>query len=207
MLRSPRPVAWLRLLAPYLAVLVGMVGFHNAWLAVVLYHLLIVATARGHWRLGRLRQGWHAVGWLGVATSAGAGGVIYLLWPWIGGSTSALTSWLESYGLSRQAFLILLPYFSLAHPVLEELHWSAIRREGEFPPWLAHCAFAGYHLVVLSTLVAPLWLPVVFVVLSGSSAVWARIDSHFDGAAMPLASHAAADIAIIVAAGWLAFAG
>jgi hypothetical protein len=203
----PRPVEWLRLLAPYLAVLLGMVVLHNAWLAVLLYHALILVTAKGHWRLTRLRQGWHAVGWLGIALSAAAGPLIYFMWPWIGGEGIALGGWLESYGLSRRAFLILLPYFSLAHPVLEELHWSALRRDGEFPPWLAHIAFAGYHLVVLGTLVSPVWLPIVFVTLSMSSCLWAWIDGHHGGASIPLASHAAADIAIILAAGWLAFPG
>ena len=65
--------------------------------------------------------------------------------------------------------------------------------------WMAHLAFAGYHMLVLMSLLKSVWLGVGFVVLVGASACWTVLEDQ-RGRFVPYVTHAAADTSIILAA-------
>ena len=104
-------------LVPYVAVLVGMYVFHSAWLAILLYHIGIIAflfyrKPRNLWR-------WM---WAGTKSPllipalivcAMAAPVVYFMWPWFAVSDSILPEWLARYGLTGWAWLLLMPYLVL----------------------------------------------------------------------------------------------
>ncbi len=59
----------------------------------------------------------------------------------------------------------MVAYFGLVHPLLEQAHWTPLR---EATP-IAHVAFAGYHMLVLASLLTVPWLAVCFVILTAAS--------------------------------------
>ena len=69
------------------------------------------------------------------------------------------------------------PYFGLVHPVLERVHWSPLRERTPF----AHPIFAGYHLLVLSSLLSVSWLLISFALLTTASFLCRASDRGEDG--------------------------
>lgn len=183
----------LRLLAPYLAVGVFWCGMSNAWLAILAYHAQILFWARSYgadlWRPVPKRI------LPLVLPTALAGPVLYWLLPHI--TQTDLSAWLSNHGLSHMCMLAMIPYFGLVHPVLEQMHWAPLREQ---TPW-AHLVFAGYHMLVLSSLLALPWLVVCFVILAAASVMWRELTRRC-GLATPVLTHVLADLGVVMAA-WL----
>lgn len=183
-----------KLLAPYFAVGVFWCVFSNAWLAIVAYHVQIL-----FWR----RKSLSGMRWptpdrilLLVLPAAVAGPLLYFLLPYMIHTDPA--TWLADHRLSRVSLLMMVPYFGLLHPCLEQLHWTKLR---ESTP-VAHPMFAGYHLMVLHSLLTPPWLVVCFIVLTTVSIMWQQLSRKTQGLDAALVSHVLADLGIIIAA-WL----
>jgi hypothetical protein len=189
-------------LGPYLAVLIGMHLFRSAWLAILLYHAGILAFLVCRRPAGLWRRMWFGMKnpllFPGLVVCAMAAPVVYFMWPWFAASETILPEWLATYGLAGRAWLLLIPYFSIVHPALEEVHWQAIspkRRKGLC--W-QDVLFAGYHVVALFQLIKAPWLFLVFTVLAGSSVFWRWAADRFGGYGLPILTHAAADAAVVV---------
>jgi hypothetical protein len=182
----------LKMAAPYLAIAAFLIVFHDAWLAILAYHAQIVWWSRGP-LLRSLRSKRTPLAWF-VVPSALAGPAAYLLLQRLPGIH--LASWLAVNQLTGWALFLMVPYYAIVNPVLEEVFWTPLR---ESTP-IAHVAFAGYHVLLLAALLPPLWLALVFVVLSGTSWVWQRLSREAGSLLPAIASHAAADLGIIVVA-------
>lgn len=189
---SMKPNTAFRLAAPYVAVVVFWCGMSNAWLAILAYHAQILWFSRKN--IG-------AVNWkipprfmLLVLPAALAGPLIYFLLPHT--AHVNLTAWLANHHLSRVSLAVMIPYFGLVHPVLEQIHWAPLREETP----LAHPLFAGYHMLVLFSLLTVPWLVIGFVVLVAASVAWQFLARRSGSLAMPIASHMLADLGIILAA-------
>ncbi|MDF7806555.1 hypothetical protein P4E94_03830 [Pontiellaceae bacterium B12219] len=189
-------------LVPYLAVLPGMQLLHSAWITILLYHagILLFLVLR------RPSNGWKTVwgGWRtpllipAVIVCAMAAPVIYFMWPLFQASEGILPEWLAFYGLSGLAWLLLIPYFSLVHPVLEEIHWRGIAPEQVKGFCWQDFMFAGYHILVLHELVFWPWLIMIFGILAGSSFFWRWTTERFGGCGLPVLTHAAADAGVVI---------
>ena len=182
----------LRLASPYIAVGLFWCLFHNAWLAILAYHAQIlgwlwrtrpVVTRPRPTRATRI-----------ILLSALTGPVLGLFLPHI--ERVDLATWLDHYQLTGPALLVMTGYFAIVHPTLEQLHWAPLRQRAP----LAHAAFAGYHLLVLYSLLPLPWLAVCFVVLSLASWVWSRM-VRASGSLLPaIASQVVADLGIVLVA-------
>jgi len=185
-----------KLLAPYLSVLIFWVWLHRAWLAILGYHAQILLWL---WLERPRVGGWPDARRLALALPfILAGPICYVLLARM--ASVQVGEWMREHGLSGVALLGILPYFGLVHPGLEELHWSPLRKQS---PW-AHAFFAGYHVIVLSSLMAPVWLTAAFVALIGASWTWQLVESASGGLIVPIAAHALADAGIAIAAWALA---
>lgn len=184
----------LRMLVPCFAVGVFWCGFSNAWLAILAYHVQIVFWLRHPQDNLRWPSRKHL--FLLALPAALMGPFVYHLLPYI--THADLPTWLASHHLSRRSLLLMIPYFGLIHPVLEDLHWSELRASTP----VAHVLFAGYHLLVLYSLLSPPWLLVAFVLLAVASVAWQRLQVKSGGLAVPVMSHILADVGL-VAAVWL----
>ncbi|MDF7825857.1 hypothetical protein P4B35_17640 [Pontiellaceae bacterium B12227] len=189
-------------LIPYFAVLLGMKTFHNAWVTILLYHAGILLFL--FWR--KPSDGWKTV-WGGLRTPllipgavvcAMAAPVIYFMWPFFQSSENILPEWLAKYGLTGWSWFLLIPYFSIIHPVLEEIHWRGIAPDRVKGLCWQDLLFAGYHVLVLHELLFWPWLFLVFGVLAGSSFFWRWAADKFGGYGLPVLTHAAADAGVVV---------
>ena len=184
----------LKLLAPYLAVGFFWCVFSNAWLAIFAYHVQILCwyrqTPSNMARPSRNRF------MLLTLPAVATGPLVYFLLPFI--TQTDLGSWLQKHHLSGLAFIAMIPYFGLLHPLLEQIHWAQLR---EYAP-ISHLMFAGYHMLVLHSLLTFPWLCVCFVILASASFIWQQIAKRSNSLAVPIASHVLADLGIITAA-WL----
>ena len=189
---SPPIMLTLNLLAPYLAVSIFWCLLHNGWLAILAYHCQILFwQRRSPSKIGCKTLSRHC---LLVLPFSLTGLVAYLLLPRIPGVDLHL--WLDTHHLSRASLLLMIPYFGLLHPPLEQLHWSPLRDRTP----LAHLLFAGYHVIVLYSLLPMVWLLAVFVGLACASCVWQAMEKRSGGLLTPMLAHVLADFAIMVAA-------
>lgn len=197
-------VDW-RYAIPYAAMLVGLVLLDGGWIAFLLYHGGVIAAMRGT-RPRRSDAGpprWRPPTWmLPAAIGFGAlGGVLTdLLWPVLvpGDLTSATRAYLAHLGLVGPAFWTFVAYHALVNPVIEERFWRRHLVSGHPGLHPGDIAFAGYHLVVLAPLLPLVWLAVTMVVLTVAAWTWRRIAVATGSLALPIASHLAADAAIMV---------
>lgn len=182
----------LRFAAPYVSVLIFWVGLESAWLAMLGYHAQVafwlsrMPPSRSELRVSRT---------LALALpSLLAGPVVFLLLPRI--ASTGVGGWLGRFGLSGASLVVMVVYFALVHPPLEQVYWSRLR---ETTP-LSHVLFAGYHMIVLASLLPMPWLAACFAVLVGASLMWQHLQSMSGGLLAPIASHALSDAGIVLAA-------
>jgi membrane protease YdiL (CAAX protease family) len=158
---------------------------------------LLYRRPGGLWR--RLWAGWETPLLVpALVVCALAAPVVYFMWPWFAASGSILPEWLARYGLTGWAWLCLLPYFSIVHPILEEIHWRGISPGPVTGICRQDLLFAGYHVLVLFQPVRAPWLLLVFAVLAGSSVFWRWAAERFGGYGLPVLTHAVADAAVVV---------
>ena len=185
---------------PYLAVLIGMYAFHSAWLTILLYHLGALVFLLYSKPEGLCRRIWTGtkspllIPSMLACTLAVP--IVYFMWPWFAGS--ALPEWLAHYGLTGSAWLLLIPYFFLVHPIVEEVHWRGID-----PDWFVWVCwqdllFAGYHVLVLFQLIRWPWLVLIFGILTGSSIFWRWSAKKLGGYGLPILTHAVADAGVVI---------
>ncbi len=184
----------LKLLAPYFAVGVFWCLFDNAWLAILAYHVqILIWSGRSLYGGQRIRLS----GTVLLALPIGlAGPLFYFLLPYI--TQSSLTDWLNAHQLSRLSLLAMIPYFGLLHPFIEQLYWAPLRRS---TPW-AHPIFAGYHLLVLYSLLILPWVIISFILLPPESFLWQLMESKSGSLTARVISHILADFGVVVVA-WL----
>ena len=185
---------YLKLLAPYLSVIVFWLIFHNAWLALLGYHLQTIFWLKETpfskpWPDNKIDMA------ISLAMLA-AGPFIYFILPLI--SKIDLSTWLSNYQLNGWLWLLIIPYFGLLHPFLEQAHWGPLREKTP----ASHFFFAGYHAIVLYSLLPVFWLLASFVVLTVASFIWQRIAKNSKRYSAPVLSHILADFGLVIAA-WL----
>ncbi len=183
---------YLRALAPYVAVVVFWCVWSNAWFAILAYHTQILLWNRQDLRKMHLPRECKNV-FLAFPTVL-AGPVLYALLPFI--TRTDLSTWLDTYHLSGPALVLMIPYFGLVHPVLEQIHWHPLR---ETSAWF-HPVFAGYHMLVLSSLLTFPWLVLCFGVLVGASFAWRLMYHKSRCLTVPAVSHILADLGVVMAA-------
>lgn len=185
---------------PYIAVGIGLLLCHNAWLAMLGYHaglLLWIYLSGAGFALRRVftSRGYKIV-LLAIALGLAGGMLFYALWPVLGVSVD-IDRYASSVGLNETTWPLFLAYFVIVNPVIEEYYWrgclgSEIRRPVINDGW-----FAGYHVLVLAGKMAPVWLPVIFLTLAGAAWAWRQMNRLGGGLLPSLACHVAADITVI----------
>lgn len=183
-------------LAPWISVLAFWTVLHSAWMTILAYHAMMLLLS---WRsIPGVFRGWNGGRFLLAAPlCAAAGPVTWLLLPHI--VSTPVETWLPQYGLKGMTLFLMVPYYGLVHPVIEQAHWSRLwgrRRPGP----LAVLPFAGYHGLVLSTIMKPFWVAVCVAVLILTGLSWRWMEKRTGGRLLPAATQALADSGIILAA-------
>lgn len=109
--------------------------------------------------------------------------------------------WLSRYNLDNLAFLLMIPYFGIVHPLLEQIHWTSLS-QSKVNQWLIDISFSGYHLIVLWRLLKLPWLIITGIILVAVSRTWFLLAKKTgENIVMNIILHLAADTGIIIAAG------
>lgn len=175
-----------------MAVAVFWCGFSSGWAALLAYHVQILLWTI-HKRPGLKTPSQNKTFFWALPFIL-AGPVLYLLLPYV--THSSLSDWLASHHLSRLSLYIMVPYFGTIHTFLEQVHWSTLRGETS----TAHFFFAGYHMLVLYSLLSLPWLIICFTVLVASSFLWDYLYRRSGSIIVPFISHALADTGVIIVA-------
>ena len=194
--------AWCAPAIPYLAVLIGLYGLRNAWVAVLGYHLgmvVILALEKKWLRVHALGEG--SVRWqLAVAllSGVGVGIAFYLCWPLFGVS-GEIGARLAQVCVTPAAWPAFILYFVLVNPVLEELFWRGHLASTSRRIIWQDVLFAGYHLLVMAYFVRWPWLLVALLALTATAWLWRQLAHRNNGLLVPFVAHAAADAGIMAA--------
>lgn len=187
---------------PYLAVGMGLFVFHNAWVAILTYHVGIASVIFWSKRVVPFKQIVQNVTCkpliFSVAIGASSGILLYTLWPLLS-IPSDITTYMRSIGLTATAWPYFMVYYVLVNPVIEEYYWRGYLGSSVKHPTLNDFLFAGYHIIVLAGHVGVFWLIVVFLVLYGAAWYWRQTRQLTGGLLAPILSHMAADITVILA--------
>ncbi|MDF3127896.1 CPBP family glutamic-type intramembrane protease [Kiritimatiellaeota bacterium B1221] len=192
---EPLPLYWG--LLPSIATLIGMWVLGEALLAVMIYHAGIFGCLL--WKKFSLDEGGRG---LNLPLFAGLGSIclltwpmIHLLWPLMVLPGVELGELLMKWRISGGTVWVFVIYSVTIHPVLEESFWRGMMPDH----WGSDVLFAGFHLIVLAFLVQIIWLPAVFSVLAAASFIWRQAVRKTGGLAVPILTHALADLGVILA--------
>jgi len=199
-------IVFLTLSIPYIAVIFGMFIFHNAWLTIILYHSGIIILLFYNKKYVHFKNVIKGFDWkiltFGIIICLLAGPMLVLLWSFISIDRMNLSLWLEKYCLFGVSWIVFQLYFVFIHPLLEEIHFRGLKVNFK-RSWMIDFAFAGYHVLVLYKIVKPLWLILMFIVLSITSWIWRKIYLKKKGLIIPILHHISAEVSIILAANFI----
>ncbi|MDA1044341.1 MAG: hypothetical protein O3C57_03855 [Verrucomicrobia bacterium] len=178
-----------------------MYQLHNAWTSLALYHagmLAFLLFFRPVDLRRRACRGFRAVPGIPPAVACLVSGVlVYVLWPHFGISTRTLALTLTSYALTPSCLPVFVVYFGIVHGPLEELYWRTLTSHDLKPLSIRDFTFAGYHALVLYLFIPPAIVFLCVLVLTLISALWRHQARRYGGYAIPILSHALADLSIL----------
>ena len=136
-----------------------MVSYHTAI-------LLIAVFGKNLHRFKKLVQGWSFPHSVFITIGCAVNGVlVYYLWPFISPAGSDLSFKLAELGLNDSNWILLILYYSLITPWLEEFYWRDLLPSNLKHPILSDLFFAGYHFFVLLLFIKPVFALVAFITL------------------------------------------
>jgi hypothetical protein len=187
-------------LIPYVTIGIGLLVLHNAWIAIVSYHLsmaVILILNRRVFALKPILPGCHFKIMILMAFLGGMGGLLlYLLWPLLGIS-SDINLYFQDIGLAPSVWPYFIAYFILINPWLEEVYWRGYLGSGSKWITVNDVLFSGYHLIVMAGKLNFVWLIIVLPVLILGAWFWRQANIRAKGIAPSIISHLAADSSII----------
>jgi len=194
-------------LSAYLAMVLGLHVFHNAWVAFGFYHGAILAIVMAHGKPGCWRElfiGWEwRLGSGSIAFGLGGGVLLFLLAPYADINSSNIEPILERLGLQGNLWLLFVIYHSLVNPWFEELFWRGFLVSDKKHPVLNDILFAGYHALVLVLFLDLVWIGLAMVILTLAGWLWRQIRRQRKGLLLPVVSHMSADTSIMAVVYWI----
>ena len=186
---------------PYITVGIGLLVFHNAWLAILSYHTGMVAViwlSKTGITLKRAFQGnRHWIPFVAALAGAGSGMLLYILWPLLS-VPDDIYLYIRSIGLNERTWPVFLAYFTIINPLIEEYYWRGYLATDAKGIALNDLLFSGYHLIVLAGQMETIWLIVVFFGLTIGAWFWRQMNRLNGGLLASTISHITADITVIL---------
>ncbi|MFC1943852.1 type II CAAX prenyl endopeptidase Rce1 family protein [Chloroflexota bacterium] len=186
---------------PYITIGIGLLVFHNAWLAILGYHTGMVAvislskTGIAMKRAFQCNRYW--IPFIAVLAGAGGGILLYILWPLLS-VPDDINSYIRSIGLNERTWPVFLAYFILINPLIEEYYWRGYLASVTKGIVVNDLLFSGYHLIVLAGQMETIWLIAVFFGLTIGAWFWRQMNRLNGGLLASTISHITADIAVIL---------
>jgi hypothetical protein len=196
------PARVLAPLLPYIVIGTGLLVLHNAWMAILSYHLCMVVIlffAGGKTYFKQInRPGNYYILIFTAALGLAGGLLLYLIWPLLA-VPGDIDLYLENIGLTEAAWPYFIAYFIVINPWIEEYYWRGYLGSNSKRIILNDLLFAGYHILVLMGKMNIIWLIAIFVVLSLTAWLWRQSNRMNKGLITSIVSHITADISVILA--------
>ncbi len=181
---------------PYMAVAAGMIFLRSAWAALIGFHLAMLPLLLPGRQTPPLPLASVSLRRLLPVALTGlvAGLLAWLLWPWLRLPPDLSVR----LALGGSSGWLIVAYFSLANPVLEEFYWRG--RLGSASSILQPVDFlyAGYHLLVVGLFLSPAWNLAIFVILVAVSWAWRQLTRRFQSLLPAVLCHMLADFSLIL---------
>ena len=188
-------------IVPYVTIGIGLLVFHNAWLAILGYHAGMAAVILLSGKGFAIKQTFQGRGYLVPLLSAlaglGGGFALYLLWPLLS-LPADLNTYARSLGLNGATWPAFLVYFIAINPLIEEYYWRGYLGSDARLVTFNDLLFSGYHLIVLSGHMQAILLIAAFVSLTGVAWFWRQVNRVNGGLLASIVSHLAADTVIML---------
>lgn len=198
------------MLVPYISVIIGLYLFHNAWMAMLIYQVLILLVmfftkSFNQWK--RLLKGWNTKTGISVILFGTAAGIaLYFFEPLIGFKTN-LNLNLSMFGLFGLNWVLFVVYFVTLNSFFEESYWRGIFGSSEKRFLWTDLIFSGYHVLVLAFFVSWVWLILIFIAISVAARFWRKLGVKNNGLLLPTLSHITADASVMISILLLTFKG
>ena len=193
---------WIAAALVYLMVGVGMFLFHNAWRALLGFHIAILLSlfiARPNLPISVLSKSLN-IKWIVLSVlSCGSSGVtLYFLWNYFG-LKADLSAQVASMGLSSGTWPPFIAYFVLVNPFIEEYFWRGYLGAPTKGLDRSDFLYAGFHALILIGKLPVESILYALVVLVIAGWFWRQIVREDQGLLAPVLGHMAADFTIVLA--------
>jgi membrane protease YdiL (CAAX protease family) len=187
-------------LIPYICVGTGLLLFHNAWIAMLSYHIgmiiiLFIVSANIPIKL-LFKSNDYRIPLITAILGASGGILMYLLWPLLNIPPN-INSYVQNIGLNEATWPCFLMYFILVNPFIEEYFWRGYLGGDSKKFLLNDLLFSGYHVIVLAGKMSPPWLIAIFLILACSAWFWRQTNYMSRGLLSSTISHFLADVTVI----------
>jgi hypothetical protein len=188
-------------LVPFIAMGVGLYIVNNAWVAMLGYHLgmlvFLMIDRQGQIAKDLFRGGKVLPVLLALLAGASSGLILYAVARF--SVPDNFTELLGRQGLRTDSWMPFMLYYSFINPVIEEYYWRGYLGSKTNKISMSDICYAGYHPLVLIKFIPWPWVLVEFGVLLAAAWVWRLTARMFKGLLIPVVTHFAADVSIIVA--------
>jgi hypothetical protein len=193
---------WIAPILAYLAVIIGLFWFRDAWGALLGFHLAIIVSlfyAKPNIPIAILFKSTNAK-WvvLSILLCGSSGVSLYLLWH-VFGIAKNVSEQTISLGLSSHNWLYFIAYFALVNPFIEEYFWRGYLGNATHNFYISDAIYAGYHALVL--IGKTHWITIMFSIAVLTFAGWLlrQIAREDNGLLAPMLGHMSADFMILAA--------
>ncbi|HKY54050.1 MAG TPA: CPBP family glutamic-type intramembrane protease, partial [Anaerolineales bacterium] len=143
---------WIAPILVYLAVIIGLFWFRDAWSALLGFHLSIIVSlfyAKPNLPVAVLFKSTNAK-WiiLSILLCGSSGVSLYFLWP-LFGVANDISEQTISLGLNPHNWLFFITYFALVNPFIEEYFWRGYLGDATRNFYISDAIYAGYHVLIL----------------------------------------------------------
>jgi membrane protease YdiL (CAAX protease family) len=197
---------WLAPILPYLAVWAGLFLFKSVWLALAGFHiavLLALLFLRSNIPINILFKSKYPKWILASVLFCSTSGIgLYFLWD-VFGIANDLPAQLQSIGLTSSSWALLIAYFSLVNPFIEEYFWRGVLGNNSKKLYAGDAVYAGYHALALWGRVHPLSILFAVIIITSAGWLWRQMAREDGGLLAPVLGHMIADFTILLTICWM----
>lgn len=196
---------WIAPLLAYLAVAVGLFGYHSAWGTLVGFHLAIILSlliARPELPIQILFKNSNTR-WIlaSILLGASSGITLYFLWDGFGFARD-LPVQVQALGLNSSTWLPFIAYFALVNPLVEEYFWRGYLGSNTSNFAVSDFLYSGFHGMILVDKVQTGMMIYGLAMLVLAGWFWRQVARLDRGLLAAVLGHMAADLSILLAVYW-----
>jgi membrane protease YdiL (CAAX protease family) len=192
---------WIAPVFVYVAVGLGIFFFHNAWSALLGFHLAIIFSlllAKPGIPVKILFTS-TSIKWIliNVLLCGSTGLILFFLWDKFG--VADVSTYVERIGLNSSTWIPFIAYFTLANPFIEEYFWRGYLGSKTANPYLSDFLYAGFHGLILMNKAPTNMIVYSLAMLVLAGWFWRQIARADQGLLATVLGHMAADLSILTA--------